>query len=56
MRNCGSCIVSWDFNNEKNTGILLVGIKKPNEAVEVINAFQGDEARKIYSSLIKKEN
>lgn len=34
--------------------ILVVGRKRPNESVEIINAFQGDEAKEIYQKLITK--
>lgn len=34
--------------------VLVVGRKRPNESVEVINAFQGDEAKEIYRKLIEK--
>lgn len=31
--------------------ILVVGRKRPNESVEIINAFQGEEARELHSKL-----
>lgn len=51
----GSVIVSWDFSNGKDTGILLVGQKQPGQAVEVINAFQGKEAEELYLKLTKRK-
>lgn len=34
--------------------ILLVGRKRPNQSVEIINAFQGEDAEKIYKMLTEK--
>lgn len=50
----GAFVVSWDFSNDND--ILLVGEKK-GRSMNVINAFQGEEARIIYKKLstIKKE-
>lgn len=45
-------LVSVDFTNGKDTGVLVVGRKRPNQSVEIINAFQGKEAEDLYSKLI----
>jgi len=50
----GTVIVSWDFSHE-DTGVLIVGRKKTKVDVEVINAFQGKEARDIYEKLTTKK-
>lgn len=50
----GSVIVSWDFTNGEDVGILLVGEKRPGVDVEIINAFQGKEAVEIYNKLMPK--
>lgn len=47
----GSVIVSWDFSEGFDTGVLLVGMKKPRKDIEIINAFQGQEALDIYKKL-----
>lgn len=47
----GSIIVSWDFSNGKDNSILLVGQQK-NGVVNVINAFQGEEAEELYKRLV----
>lgn len=52
-------LVSVDFTQGENTGILVVGRQK-NGKVDIINAFQGQEAAEIYrklitSPLVKKE-
>ncbi len=35
--------------------ILVVGRKRPNESVEIVNAFQGEEAKELYSRLVTKK-
>lgn len=51
MIKTGSVIVSWDFSKGKDIGVLLVGRQKPGRNVEIINAFQGQEAVDIYKKL-----
>lgn len=36
--------------------ILIVGKKRPNETMEVINAFQGEEAEELYRRLTEKKD
>lgn len=48
-------LVSVDFTNGVDTGVLIVGRKQPNDAVMIINAFQGEEALNLYKKLIIKE-
>lgn len=50
-----SILVSVDFSNNNDTGVLIVGRKRMNQSVEIINAFQGDEARELYEKLITKK-
>lgn len=47
-----SLIIGVDFTRGVDTGVLIVGRKKPNQAVDIINAFQGEEARELYERLI----
>lgn len=35
--------------------VLIVGRKKPNQSVEIVNAFQGEEAHKMYDLLVTKK-
>ena len=52
-------LVSVDFTNGKDNSVLIVGRQKPGKAVEIINAFQGQEAEDLYYKLItqvKKED
>lgn len=46
----GSVIVSYD-NQSNDIPILIVGRKRKNQSVEIIDAFQGDEATKLYKRL-----
>lgn len=45
-----SIIVSYD-NSSNNEPILIVGKKRMNQSVEVINAIQGKEAEELYTRL-----
>lgn len=50
-------LVSVDFSNE-DTGVLVVGRKKKDQAVEIVNAFAGADAHALYERLVtapKKE-
>lgn len=44
-------LVGVDFTKGKN-GVLIVGRKRMNESVDIINAFQGQEAWDLYQRLI----
>lgn len=48
-----SLIIGFDFNHETDTGVLIVARKRPNETFDVINAFQGEEARELFERLTK---
>ena len=50
-----SILVSVDFPNKDGTGVLIVGRKRMNQSVDIINAFQGDEARELYKKLVTKK-
>ena len=50
-----SILVSVDFSNNNDTGVLIVGRKRMNQSVEIINALQGDEARELYEKLVTKK-
>lgn len=53
----GAFVVSWDFTHDRDHDILLVG-QPEGRKMNVINAFQGKEARDIYkklSTVVKKE-
>lgn len=49
-------LVSYVENTtDSDKTIVLVGRKRPNESVDIINAFQGEEAENIYRSLVTKK-
>ena len=48
-------IMGVDFSNKNDTGVMVVGRKRMNQSVEIINAFQGDEARELYEKLVTKK-
>ena len=48
-------LISIDFSNGEDTDILVIGRKMPNDSVKIVNAFQGEEARKLYETLIEKK-
>lgn len=50
-----SLLVGVDFTSGKDTGVLIVGRKRPNQSVDIINAFQGKEAEELYNKLIGKK-
>lgn len=41
---------------KKDNAVLIVGRKKKGQAVDIINAFQGSEATKLYNKLITAKN
>lgn len=47
-----SLIVGFDSSAGKNGTVLVVGRKKPREAVDIINAFEGEEALELYKKLV----
>ena len=51
MKSTDSVIVSWDFSHGKDVGVLIVG-KQEKGKVEIINAYQGEEAKALYQKLV----
>lgn len=49
-------LVSVDFSKGEDVGVLIVGKKRPNESVEIVNAYQGEEALELYKRLIHNPN
>lgn len=48
-------IVSVSFHPGADTGVLIVGRKKKDEGMKIVNAFQGAEARELYDKLTAKK-
>lgn len=51
-------LIGFDMAHGEDVGVLIVGRKMPNESIDIVNAFQGEEARELYERLVtvKKEN
>lgn len=47
-------LVSISFS-EKDKGVLVVGRKRKNQSVEIVNAFQGEEALELYKTLVTQK-
>lgn len=46
-----SLIISIDTSNGKDNTVLIVGRKTVGQQVEIVNAFQGEEALALYGRL-----
>lgn len=49
-------LIGVDLADNDDTGVLIIGRKRMNQSVEIINAFQGDEAKELYKKLITKKD
>lgn len=47
-------LVGFDFTHGNNQNILIVG-KKNGKTIDIINSFQGEDARILYDLLVTKE-
>ena len=47
-------LISISFS-DKDTGVLVVGRKRKNQSVEIVNAFQGEEALELYKKLVTQK-
>ena len=47
-------LVSISFS-DKDTGVLVVGRKRNNQSIEIVNAFQGEEALEFYKKLVTQK-
>lgn len=51
-----SLIVSMIFSPTKKDAVLIVGKKKKGQDIEVVNAFEGDNAIALYELLTQPLN
>lgn len=51
-RQVDTVLVSYTRNPDTEHGLLIVGRKQPNQAIDVVNAIDGPEADDIYKKLI----
>lgn len=49
-------LVSVDFTKGEDIGVLIVGRQEKEGKVNIVNAFQGQEAVDIYKKLITVKN
>ena len=50
-----SILVSVTYDAENKVNLMVVGKKSKGEAVEIINALQGEDAARLYNELITKK-
>lgn len=57
MHSTETLLVGFDIS-ENDHCVLIVGKKRLNDSVEIINAFQGEEAEDLYKKLteVKKKD
>lgn len=55
MSKTDALIIGYDHNPEKDNTILIVGRKGAGLAVDIINAFEGEEAEELYKKLVTKK-
>ena len=55
MKTTDSIIVAFDWTHGKDNSVLVVGRKNPKQDVDIINAFQGEEAEELYKKLITRK-
>lgn len=48
-------LVSIDYNDKTNEGVLCVGRQLPNKGVTIVNAIDGPEAKDLFEKLITKK-
>ena len=51
LREFDALLVGFDNVNGDIT-TLIVGRKRPNQSINIINALQGDEAKELYERLV----
>lgn len=51
----GAYVVAWDFTRGNDVGVLIVGHQEKGK-MDIVNAFQGQDAIDIYMQLITKKN
>ena len=56
MKTTDGLLVGFDFTNGKEHGVLIVGRKNKGEIVDIVNAFQDEEAKRIYDILTARKD
>lgn len=52
MKTEDTLLIGWSLNTATDTDILIVGRKRENDSVEIINAFDGETAKELYLKLV----
>lgn len=47
-----SLVIGVDFSNKNDIDTMVVGRIRNDQSIDIVNAFQGDEARELYEKLI----
>ena len=50
-----SLIIGYDIGHTSDNKVLVIGKRGPKGSIEIVNAFQGDEAEELYNNLITKK-
>lgn len=51
-----SFIVAFNFNANGDINLAVVGQRDDNGEMQIINAYEGDDAEALYELVSKKEN
>ena len=55
MTNLSDTLLASISFSDKDTGVFIVGRQRKNQSIEIVNAFQGDEALELYKKLVTKK-
>ena len=47
-------LISLDMSRGEGVGVLIVGRKGKGQKIDIVNAFQGKEARELYERIVTK--
>lgn len=49
-------VIGVDFSNKNDIDTMVVGRIRNDQSIDIVNAFQGDEARELYEKLITNKS
>lgn len=55
MKDFDTLLIGFDFTRGEDVGVLIVGRRDNKGVTDIINAFQGKEARELYEKLVTKK-
>ena len=53
MEDC--LVIGIDLSNKNSIEMMTAGRVRSDQSIEIINTFQGDEARELYEKLVTKD-